>query len=112
MDTSFEYDFSRLDLHVYTKNLSKPNCWKRKPEPGIWKLQGSGLEKDVFGPRRFLKSEYELTLKKHEKNKKVCKRLEMGIQEEGRGEFRDSKSRSPGVNYCYSYNISHYVDEW
>ena len=90
MDTSFEYDFSRLDLHVYTKNLSKPNCWKRKPE---------------------LKSEYELTLKKHEKNKKVCKRLEMGIREEGRGEFRDSKSRSPGVNYCYSYNISHYVDE-
>jgi hypothetical protein len=79
IDTSFKYDLSRLDLHVYDKNLPKPNCWKRKPEPGIWKLQGSGLEKDVFGPHRFLKSEFELTLKKHEKNKKVCKLLEMGI---------------------------------
>jgi hypothetical protein len=42
------------------------------------------------------------------KNKKVWKCSEMGIREERRREFRDSKARRSGVNYCCNWRTSLY----
>ncbi len=40
-----------------TKSLSKPNKKILEPEPEPEQVQGSGLQKDVFGPSHFFQKE-------------------------------------------------------
>jgi hypothetical protein len=43
------------------------------------------LKKNLFGPSQFFTGEFELALKKHKKNKKVCSGQKWGFERKGEG---------------------------
>jgi len=80
-------------------------------EPEHWTVQGSGLDKDVVGPTQFFTARRNRFEKNMEK-RKLCKRWLMGIWEERRGEFWDSKSRRTWVNHWCRCDTSHYTEQY
>ena len=68
-------------------SLSKPNKKILEPEPEPEQVQGSGLQKDVFGPSHFFQKEENQFWKKHEKNKKLVSVQKWGFERSGEGSY-------------------------